>query len=218
MGENRCVPELAPPRPSWDRWANLYGLQEWLEGDALNALVELLARRGSPDGSLLDVATGRGALLHSLARSERPPRRAIGIDTSPRMLAGVGGLPAGWRVGEGDARELPFADGEFTVVTAAYLLHTIERSDRDRFLAEAHRVLAPGGCLGVVTVVRPAAWPGRIVMDAVDTAAELSNGLLAGLRTLDPRAELERAGFVPVAGRRTARGYPSLSMVATRGD
>ena len=212
------MPEPAPPRPCWDRWADLYGLQERLEGDALDALVELLARHGPAGGPLLDVATGSAALLHSLARSEAPPRRAVGLDSSPRMLARAGRLPAGWSVGEGDARELPFADGEFNVVTAAYLLHTLDRSDRDRVLAEARRVLAPGGWLGVVTVVRPAARPGRMLMSAVDAAAGLSNGLLSGLRTLEPRAELEEAGFVPVAARRTVRGYPSLSLVAMRGD
>lgn len=209
---------MAPttPRPTWDRWAGLYGAQEVLERVALDALAELLARYGPARGPLLDVATGRGAMLRALARSASPPSRAIGIDASPRMLAGVGALPPGWSVVEADASRLPFADGEFTTATAAYLLHTLDLPDRLSVLTELQRVLAPGCLIGVITIAPPATGATRPLLRALSAAADRSGGALVGLRSLDPRAELEAAGFDPLAGRITTRGYPSMSVVASR--
>lgn len=48
----------------------------------------------------------------------------------------------------GDARELPFGEGEFdAVLLLGPLYHLTNRADRHRAWTEAHRVLAPGGTL-----------------------------------------------------------------------
>jgi SAM-dependent methyltransferase len=49
----------------------------------------------------------------------------------------------------GDARRLPFEDGEFDAVLAAWMLYHVP--DLDRALAEIARVLRPGGRLVAVT-------------------------------------------------------------------
>jgi ubiquinone/menaquinone biosynthesis C-methylase UbiE len=137
----------------------------------------------------------------------------VGIDSASRMLARIPPLPPGWEKIRGDAADLPFDDAQFDVVTAAYLLHLLDRRERDAVLAEARRVLRPGGRLVAVTVAPP-----RPAFDAIvgllPGAAWRLLGPLAGLRPLDPREALESAGLRPVAARRVLRGYPSLVVVA----
>ncbi len=59
------------------------------------------------------------------------------------------------QVCQGDARELPFADGSTDVVLElGPLYHLPEPGDRARALAEAHRVLRPGGLLAAAAISR----------------------------------------------------------------
>lgn len=69
------------------------------------------------------------------------------VDVSPGMveLARSRGVDA--RVG--DVQDLPFDDGEFDTVVAAWMLYHV--ADLDRGLAEIARVLRPGGALIAVT-------------------------------------------------------------------
>jgi SAM-dependent methyltransferase len=71
----------------------------------------------------------------------------IAVDQSERMveLARERGVDA--RVG--DVQELPFADGEFDVAVANWMLYHVP--DLDRGLAELDRVLRPGGRLVATT-------------------------------------------------------------------
>ncbi len=54
-------------------------------------------------------------------------------------------VPVPWLDAAADAQALPFADGSFANIVAVDVLHHIERPRR--FLAEAQRVLEPGGRL-----------------------------------------------------------------------
>ena len=69
------------------------------------------------------------------------------VDLSPRMveLARARGVDAQ----EGDVQGLPFADGSFDTVVAAWMLYHVP--DLDAGLAEIARVLVPGGALIAVT-------------------------------------------------------------------
>lgn len=89
---------------------------------------------------VLEVGCGAGELAEQIAVELRAD--VIAVDTSQRMveLARARGIDA--RVA--DAQELPFDDGEFDCVVAAWLLYHVR--DRRRAIAEAARVLRPGGC------------------------------------------------------------------------
>jgi demethylmenaquinone methyltransferase/2-methoxy-6-polyprenyl-1,4-benzoquinol methylase len=117
---------------------------------------------------------------------------------------------------EAEAGALPFADTSFEVVTACYLLHFLDEGERARIITEARRVLVPGGRLGVVTIAPPAGRISSLISRPVLALAERSRGVLAGLRPLDPRPELETAGLRAVSARRVRAGYPSLCVVAER--
>lgn len=169
-----------------------------------------------PDEILLDIATGPGVLLAELARSPSRPARAWGIDSSPEMLSLAPVLPAAWRLSVADATRLPFDDDSFDVVTASYLLHVLSAQKRRRVIEEIVRVLRPAGRVGTITVAPPRGPIAATLSAPVRFAARRSGGRLAGLRSLDPAAELAEAGFRELARRRTVCGYPSLCLVAGR--
>jgi ubiquinone/menaquinone biosynthesis C-methylase UbiE len=101
-----------------------------------------------------------------------------------------------------DARALPFPDMRFDVATCAYLHHLLPLEERRRVLAEIQRVLASGGRLVAVTPVAPPTALGAVVRRIV------------GRYLLDPRADLERAGFGVRAARYVRARYPSLCVLS----
>ena len=94
---------------------------------------------------VLEVGGGQGELAERM-QNELGAEVAF-LDQSPGMveLARTRGIDA--RVG--DVQELPFADGSFDTVVAAWMLYHV--SDIDRALAETARVLTTGGALIAVT-------------------------------------------------------------------
>jgi 2-polyprenyl-3-methyl-5-hydroxy-6-metoxy-1,4-benzoquinol methylase len=115
-------------------------------------LDELLAL--AAPGSLLDVGCGEGVLVHEWA--QRMPRtRLVGIDLEEESIQ------AGWAARRAanleyrvlEARDLPFADGEFDLVTAIEVLEHLPEPQRT--LAEMAR------CAGrhlLVSVPREPLW------------------------------------------------------------
>ena len=193
---------------TWDRAARGYARQEWLERAAVARTLALAAPR--EDDRLLDVGTGTGLVLRTLAARPDRPRQAVGLDASAAMLARVGPLPAGWRTATGDAVALPLPDASVDVATAAYLLHVLAPGPRAAALGELRRVVRPGGRLVVATVWSPRAAL-RAALDRVARAAPES---LGGLVTLDPRPGLERAGWAVTRAAVVHHGYPTLIVAA----
>lgn len=198
----------------WDALAERYDAQLWLERRALRAALDL-ARPGEED-SFLDVGTGTGAVLKRLARDAHRPRRALGVDGSPAMLARVGPLPAGWGVLRAGVDSLPFDAESFDVAVASYVLHVLDAPARVPALREIHRVLRPGGALVTVTPALPLP-SGNPLHRRIVRWIERSDGTRRGLLPLDPRALLASAGFVVESSRRVWLGYPSLCVRAHRG-
>ncbi len=118
------------------------------EGAVEAAMVEAIGPR--PFESLLDLGTGTGRLLELFAPLYN---RAVGIDASAPMLAVAranldrAGI-ASAQVRLGDIQHLPFPRDSFDVVTVHQVLHYLD--DPERAIAEAARVLRPGGRLLIV--------------------------------------------------------------------
>lgn len=145
---------FAPLGPSYDRYARLLSLGQdprWRR--FLVSRVE-----AGPGDTVLDVATGTGAVAIELAR--RKGCRVVGLDQSPEMLAAA--LPriraAGLRdritLKEGTAEALPFADASFDGLTFTYLLRYVD--DPAATLRELARVVRPGGSVGALEFGLPA--------------------------------------------------------------
>jgi len=109
----------------------------------------LNAPRGDRPFQLLDVAGGTGDIAMRFARDGGPATSAVVCDISPEMLS-VGrrrieeaGLQDRITCVEGNAEALPFASGTFDAYTIAFGIRNVTHIDRA--LAEAYRVLKPGG-------------------------------------------------------------------------
>jgi ubiquinone/menaquinone biosynthesis C-methylase UbiE len=105
----------------------------------------------APGQRVLDVASGRGAVLFPSAESVGPTGEVAGIDLADEMVgatneeAGRRGLSA--RVRVMDAEHLDFPDALFDRVLCGFGIMFFP--DQPRALGEFRRVLKPGGRLGL---------------------------------------------------------------------
>ncbi len=95
--------------------------------------------------NILDVGCGTGPTLELLAK-EFPEREFNGLDLTPKMIevAKAKKLPNSNFV-VGDSENMPFESSSFDALICANSFH--HYPNPERFLAEAERVLRPGGYL-----------------------------------------------------------------------
>lgn len=93
---------------------------------------------------VLEIGPGFGATTKVLA--SRPGKLTV-LELEPRYCERLRAkLPAAVEVVQGDATVMPFADARFSAVVCFTMLHHLPSpAAQDRLLAEAARVLAPGG-------------------------------------------------------------------------
>ena len=99
---------------------------------------------------VLDLATGTGALALSLARAGH---EVVGIDLDLTMVKRALrklSPELSLRFLHGDATALPFGSGSFDAATMSFALHDVPHAVALGILAEARRVLRPGGPLVIL--------------------------------------------------------------------
>ena len=143
----------------YDDWVNPLFWTPAMRERALAA-----ARLDRRDLETLDAGAGTGFTTEGIVEHVDAARVTM-LDQSPHQLARAARRPrlAGVRRLLGDAEALPFADGSFDRYVSA---GSIEYwPDPQRGIAEAYRVVRPGGVAVVVGPVRPAGRIARALAD-----------------------------------------------------
>lgn len=154
--EPRYLALLEQDRPTWwdsenfDKWKRHY-VSELPRGRLiLQTLRRYVPEFDSSGAAILDVGCGDAGVAIAFAEAGA---NAAGIEPYEasvrrgRLRAEEHGVRVDIR--EGVAEALPFHDGSFDLVLFDNVLEHVQ--DRDRSLAEVHRVLRPGGLLYLVT-------------------------------------------------------------------
>jgi arsenite methyltransferase len=154
------------------------------------ALAEL-----KPGETVLDLGSGGGIDVLLSARRVGPSGKAYGLDMTDEMLAlarenqAKSGLD-NVEFLRGEIEHIPLPDNSVDVIISNCVINL--SADKDRVLAEAFRVLKPGGRFAVSDVV----VRGHDIPAAVRRNMELWVGCVAGaLEESDYRAKLGRVGF-----------------------
>ena len=180
--------------------SNLYGRGETAElpAEAVaaslgcgnpTALAEL-----RPGETVLDLGSGGGIDVLLSAKRVGPAGKAYGLDMTDEMLAlarenqrkaGVANV----EFLKGEIEQIPLPDNSVDVIISNCVINL--SADKDRVLAEAFRVLRPGGRFAVSDVVVRGEVPA-----AIRRSVELWIGCIAGaLEEQEYREKLAKAGF-----------------------
>ncbi|HLX50734.1 MAG TPA: methyltransferase domain-containing protein [Streptosporangiaceae bacterium] len=162
-----------------------------------------------PGETVLDLGSGGGLDVLLSARRVAPGGMAYGLDASPDMLtlaranaAATGVTNA--RFLHGHIEHIPLPDGHVDVVISNCVINL--STDKPRVLAEAFRVLRPGGRLGVSDVIADEDTDPARLADA-----EQRVGCLNGALTQCQYSEqLQAAGFAGISITPTHQAEPGL--------
>ncbi len=171
------------------------------------------------EARVLDICCGTGDMAFALRRRAGNSRARIwGADFSSAMLVRAQAKaarhkfsPAGWI--EADALQLPLPGAHLDLVTSAFGFRNL--ADYDAGLREIHRVLRPGGELGILDFSVPRGVLGRLYRVYFHHVLPRVGRLISGIsgaydaylptsveRFPAPEAMLARmraAGFIPVS-------------------
>jgi arsenite methyltransferase len=148
----------------------------------------------APGEVVLDLGSGGGIDVLLSAQRVGPTGKAYGLDMTDEMLAlarenqrKAGATNVEFLKGEMES--IPLPDDTVDVILSNCVINL--SADKDRTLAEAFRVLRPGGRLAVSDIVVRGEVP-----DMIRRSVELWIGCVAGaLEESDYRAKLAKAGF-----------------------
>ena len=139
-------------RASFTAQAQAFAASPWI-ADPERAAKLVAAAQSTADDRVLDVATGPGFVAEAFARV---CHEVVGIDLTDALLA-IAEVRRRERsiqnlsYRSGDVHQLPFPDGDFSIVVCRLSVHHFENPER--VLREMVRVCRPGGCVLVEDII-----------------------------------------------------------------
>lgn len=218
--QNRTFSHAAARR-FYDRFGSLQDTQLFYEKAPFAQLVSRMEFGAA--GAVLEFGCGTGRFAAELLERHLPPAaRYVGTDVSTTMVGLTRkrlarfGARAEVLLSDGAPR-LDFPDASFDRFVSTYVLDILSPSDVRAVLDEAHRVLAPGGRIGLISLTRGEQGFARLLTSAWDRLWRLSPALVGGCRPINltpylegPKWTLERDEIV------TSFGVPSQVVIASR--
>ncbi len=152
-----------------------------------------------PGETVLDLGSGGGLDVLLAARQVGPSGYVYGVDMNDRMLelarrnaAKAGAANVEFR--KGDLEDLPLPDGTVDLIISNCVVNLTP--DKSKALAEAYRVLSPGGRLAISDIVVDGDLSGLPVSEEQIRAGLSWAGCIAGALTISELNRLlQEAGF-----------------------
>lgn len=145
-----------------------------------------------PGERVLDLACGTGVVARMAAGLVTPGGEVFGIDFSGPQIAAARSLDSSIAWSEGDAGSLPYAEQTFDLVVCQQGFQFFP--DRVQAAKEVHRVLKPGGRVGIAVWSSMDRSPGHLaVTHALERRAESSiAALMDDIFALSDAGEVSR--------------------------
>ncbi len=179
-------------RRVYDRIGRLQDTQRFYEDPATRRLVELANFDECASVFELGCGTGRYA-AHLLGTSIPTTATYVGVDISPTMVSlarhrlGPWGERAQVLLVEPPGLQLPGETASFDRFISAYVFDLLSPGDAQALLREAHRLLKPGGLMGLVSLTHGTTSRSKIVSAGWAAVAKRAPSLLGGCQPVDLR-------------------------------
>lgn len=136
---------MTTPKLNYDQIATQYNqrypaTQKWERGQALLELAKQVDAK-----TILEVGSGTGFWLNLLHQTNA---NLFGLDYSMGMIQQAKGQPAPLHLTRGTGTQLPYRSSTFDLLYCVDAIHHF--GDHRAFIAEAYRLLKPGGALAVI--------------------------------------------------------------------
>lgn len=208
-------------RRVYDKIGKLQDTQAFYEDRATDILIA--HARFEDARNVFEFGCGTGRFAAKLL-SGRLSANAVyrGIDVSPTMIALARERLAAFadrasvRLVAGEPK-LDEADGAYDRFLSTFVLDLLSEADIVAVLAEAHRILEPGGILAVTSLSKGSGFVSRTAARAWSAVHRLRPSLVGGCRPLDLEAYLAPDRWRILTLERLAPyGIPSEAVVAER--
>ena len=211
----------AAARALYDRIGRWQDTQRFYEDCATAELIGHAALLEAQ--SVFEFGVGTGRIAARLLHDHLPATaRYHGIDISATMVALAQERIAPWenraRVEQSDGSpRIPASDATVDRFVSTYVLDLLSGEDITAVLAEARRLLAPGGLLCLVSATHGRTPSERLVMGLAARLHALSPTLVGGCRAIDLSSSLERESWSVIHHTVVSKwGIPSEVLVASR--
>lgn len=175
-------------RKFYDKFGSKQNWQKFYESDAITDLIT--QARFEEAASVIEFGCGTGQLAATLLEKHLPSTaQYLGVDISSTMVSlsqerlGRFGTRAQVQLSEGQAK-LDVRHAAFDRFVSTYVMDLLPDSEIRAVIAEAHRLLTPGGILTLASLTHGCTWFSRIVESAWTGLFSLQPKWVGGCRPI----------------------------------